>query len=104
MQNSYFSDAEFKEYPIKKFLKPYYLTSSFNTSNLQYMLLSQNQVIMNDAKLWGGPVNDSYIETRIDYTVQQSLPDDDGSKSAFIGVYIQMDDSYKIANRRVSTI
>jgi hypothetical protein len=54
---------------------------------------------MNDAKLWGHPINDSFIETRIDYTASSSIPDDDGSKSAFIGIYIQMDDSYKISIR-----
>jgi hypothetical protein len=92
VQNSYFKDEEFDGNPIKKFLKPYILTSSFNTSNYQYMLVSENNVTMHNNKFFGKPVQDSFIETRVDYTAVSSIPDDDGGKTAFIGIYLQMDD------------
>ena len=58
---------------------------------------------MHDAKFFGPPIHDTFIETRVDYAATSSIPDDDGSKTAFIGTYIQMDDQYKISTRRVAT-
>lgn len=67
------------------------------------MLVSENHVIMHNAKFFGSPINDTFIETRVDYSAISSIPDDDGSKTAFIGVYLQMDDQYKISTRKVVT-
>jgi hypothetical protein len=58
---------------------------------------------MHNAKFFGSPINDTFIETRVDYSAISSIPDDDGSKTAFIGVYLQMDDQYKISTRKVVT-
>ena len=46
---------------------------------------------------------DHFIETRIDYGISSSIPDDDGTRQAFIGVYLTMDDTYKLTIRRVTT-
>lgn len=63
------------------------------------MLLSQNGVIMNDNKLFGPPTLTSYIETRVDYSVESEIPDGEGSTNAYIGVYLQMDDTLKVTTR-----
>ena len=39
------------------------------------MLLSENKVTMNDAKLYGAPTERSFIETRVDYNVIQDMLD-----------------------------
>lgn len=54
---------------------------------------------MNDNAVYGGPKSGEFIETRIDYNVVQEMIDEAGSKNAYIGVYIQMDDSHKITIR-----
>ena len=59
---------------------------------------------MHDNFFLGKEKLDSFIETRIDYGLSQSLQDDDGMINPFIGVYIQMDDSYKITIRKVTTL
>jgi phosphate uptake regulator len=59
---------------------------------------------MHDNFFLGEEKLDSFIETRIDYGLSQSLQDDDGMINPFIGVYIQMDDSYKITIRKVTTL
>lgn len=56
MENSYFDDKDFSNNPIKKFLKPYYYTAKNNTGNYYYMLLSKNDVILNDHMLFGSPM------------------------------------------------
>jgi hypothetical protein len=61
-------------------------------------------VEMHDNFFLGNEKLDSFIETRIDYGLSQSLQDDDGMINPFIGVYIQMDDSYKITIRKVTTL
>jgi phosphate uptake regulator len=61
-------------------------------------------VEMHDNFFLGKEKLDSFIETRIDYGLSQSLQDDDGMINPFIGVYIQMDDSYKITIRKVTTL
>jgi phosphate uptake regulator len=61
-------------------------------------------VEMHDNFFLGEEKLDSFIETRIDYGLSQSLQDDDGMINPFIGVYIQMDDSYKITIRKVTTL
>ncbi len=43
------------------------------------MLLSENSVEMRDSAFLGKPRYDSYIETRIDYGIVSSIPDDDVS-------------------------
>ncbi len=75
IQNSYFEDSEFVHDPIKKYNKPYYLMSKFNSSVYYYMLLSENKITMNDAKLYGPPTKRSFIETRINYNVIQDMLD-----------------------------
>lgn len=52
------------------------------------MLLSQNEVVMNDAKLLGTPDISSYIETRVDYSTVSEIPDGTGSTNAYIAAYI----------------
>ena len=59
---------------------------------------------MHDNFLFGQAKYDNYIETRIDYGLAQSLQDEDGDLNPFIGVYIQMDESYKITIRKVTTL
>ena len=59
---------------------------------------------MHDNFFMGKAKYDSFIETKIDYGLAQSLQDEDGMISPFIGVYIQMDDSYKITIRKVTTL
>ena len=59
------------------------------------MLISQNIATLNDNPVFGAPVEKSYVETRIDYSVNQQIPDDIGGTNAFISVYIQMDDTHK---------
>jgi hypothetical protein len=66
IMNSYFKDDDFKD-PIKKYLKTYYLSSVELSSVYYYMLLSSNDVTMNDAALYGSPTKNKYIETRVDY-------------------------------------
>lgn len=68
------------------------------------MLLSENSVEMKDSALFGSPTKDNYIETRIDYAIVSSIPDDDGTNQAFIGVYLTMDDQYKSTIRKVTTV
>jgi len=52
LQNSNFKDDDFSDKPIKKYLKTYYLTSTFNTSTYIYMALSLNDVTMNNGILF----------------------------------------------------
>lgn len=40
LQNSFFKDDDFGQEPIKKFLKPYYLTSTENKSIYYYIQIS----------------------------------------------------------------
>jgi hypothetical protein len=47
---------------------------------------------MKDYAIYGTPKSDHYIETRMDYAIVSSIPDDDGTNQAFIGVYLTMDD------------
>ncbi len=46
---------------------------------------------------------DYYIETKVDYPVLQDLPSNEGNLNAFIGVYIQMDDTEKHTVRTAHT-
>ena len=46
MQNSYFNTSDFKN-PIKKYLKPYYVTSSFNYSHYYVMSVAFNEAYLN---------------------------------------------------------
>jgi len=68
------------------------------------MLLSQNSVEMKDYPIYRKATKDHYIETRIDYAIVSSIPDDDSTNQAFIGVYMTMDDQYKTTIRKVTTI
>jgi hypothetical protein len=67
------------------------------------MLLSSNKVTLNDAPLYGEPVEKEYIETRVDYSIVSEIPDGEGTTNAYIGVYINMDDSHKATVRQVQT-
>ncbi len=69
IENSYFDENDFSGEPIKRYMKPYYLTSLNDTSFYYYMLISKNDVTLNDNLLFGAPVSKSFIETRIDYKV-----------------------------------
>lgn len=80
-------DDDFHE-PIKKFLKPYYLTSASNHSIFYYMMVSKNDVELYDSKFLGDPTSAHYIETRIDYGVTQQMVDELGDPNSYIGVYI----------------
>ncbi len=66
-ENSFFDEKDFGPDPIKRYKKPYYLTSLNDTSFYYYMLISKNDVTMNDNLLYGDTVSKSFIETRIDY-------------------------------------
>ncbi|CDW83536.1 UNKNOWN [Stylonychia lemnae] len=103
-ENSYFDENDYGSESVKKFLKPYYLTSKNATSKYYYMLLSQNEIIKQDNLLLDEEVNDKFIETKIDYSVDQELEAIDAYNNAYIGVYIQMDDQVKTVNRKLMTI
>ena len=47
---------------------------------------------MNDAALYGQPIIDNSIETRIEYNVVMEIPDGEGTTNAYISTYIMMDD------------
>ena len=47
--------------------------------------------------------NNQYIESKIDYPVIQDLNSNEGNLNAFIGVYVQMDDTQKVTIRTVNT-
>ena len=47
---------------------------------------------------------ESYIETRADYSILEGMYDDLNAKNAYIGVYIQMDDTYKYTTRKVASL
>lgn len=66
LQDSYFKDDDFEQ-PLKRYLKPYYLTSAYNESIYYYMQISNNLAKHYDNKVYGGPVNDYFIESRVDY-------------------------------------
>lgn len=102
IQNSYLKDDDFQD-PIKKYLKPYFLTSASNHSIFYYMMVSKNDVELYDSKLLGSPVQMEYIETRVDYSVTQQMVDELGDPNSYIGVYIQMDDGLKNTSRKVAT-
>lgn len=44
MENSYFDEESFGQDYIKKFLKPYYLTSLYNQSVYYYMTVSETKI------------------------------------------------------------
>lgn len=69
VENTYFDENDFSANPIKRYKKPYYLTSLNDTSFYYYMLISKNDVVLNDNLLYGSTVHQSFIETRIDYHV-----------------------------------
>ncbi|CDW80648.1 UNKNOWN [Stylonychia lemnae] len=104
VENSYFDENDYGKESVKKFLKPYYLTSKNGTSKYYYMLLSQNEIIKQDNLLLDEVVNDKFIETKIDYSIDQELESIDAYNNAYIGVYIQMDDQVKTVNRKLMTI
>ncbi|CDW71381.1 UNKNOWN [Stylonychia lemnae] len=104
VRNSYFDENDYGDESVKKFLKPYYLTSKNGTSKYYYMLLSQNEIIKQDNLLLEQEVNDKFIETKIDYSIDQELESIDAYNNAYIGVYIQMDDQVKTVNRKLMTI
>jgi hypothetical protein len=58
---------------------------------------------MKDGAFGGKSKIDHFYETRLDYGISSSIPDDDGTTQAFIGVYVTMDDTYKLTVRRVTT-
>jgi hypothetical protein len=60
------------------------------------MQISENDVSHYDSMLFGWEKKDNYIETRVDYQIAQDLPSNEGNRNAFIGVYIQMDDTHKL--------
>lgn len=64
------------------------MTSLNDTSFYYYMLISKNDVTLNDNLLFGSTVTKSFIETRIDYKVSQELPAVDSYLNAFISIYI----------------
>jgi hypothetical protein len=70
IENSYFDTLEYSDNPIKKYLKPYYLTSRNNTSFYYYMLISQNEVTLSDTLLLGSKKEATFIETRVDYQIE----------------------------------
>ena len=104
MQDSYFKDDDFSGDPIKKYLKPYYFNAKANASMYYYMLVSQNQVILNDNALYGDPNYKSYIETRVEYSTLSEIPDGEGTTNAYVAAYIQMDDTVKVTQRNVYTV
>lgn len=67
IQNMEFDDSKFEPYPFKPYNKPYFITSQFNKSMTYYLLMCENQVFLWDSWFYGGPVEDSYLETKIDY-------------------------------------
>lgn len=89
---------------IKRFNKPYYLTTHFNTSVYYYMRVSENNARHNDALIYGQTSETKYIETRIDYNVIQDLPSNEGNHNSFVAVYIQMDDTSTNVQRNVYTL
>lgn len=104
IENTYFKDDDFSEDPIKPYNKPYYLTSSYNRSVYYYMQVSENAVELTDSWFYGTTSSTSYIETRLDYSVLQDLPSNEGNRNAFIAAYIQMDDSRKSTHRTVRSL
>lgn len=52
-ENSFFDEFHYDVDPIKKYLKPYYLTTKNNSSLQYYMLLSRNEVTLSDYLLYG---------------------------------------------------
>ncbi len=104
VQNSFFDDEDFNENPIKYYNKPYYMTSQYNRSVYYYMQISENEASHYDSMLFEWEEKkDYYVETKIDYPVVQDLPSNEGNRNAFIGVYIQMDETHKQTIRTVAT-
>eukprot|EP00347_Sterkiella_histriomuscorum_P008262 403345754 len=102
IQNSYFDQNDFSEDPIKKFLKPYFITSQFNTSQSYYFLLSKNEATLRDSWLLDDTQQKTYIETRVDYMNNQVLSAV-GQNNSFISLTIQMDDTVKTVSRTTMT-
>ncbi|CDW87692.1 UNKNOWN [Stylonychia lemnae] len=103
VENSYFDETDYSNNAVKKFLKPYYLTSKNNTSMYYYMLISQNEINKQDNLFLENSELDTFLETRIDYSVQQELEAVDAYNNAYIAIYIQMDDQVKTVNRKLMT-
>lgn len=60
------------------------------------MLLSQNQVELNDSPFSkNGKKLRDYVETRIEYDAIMDIPDGEGTTNAYISAYIMMDYSYQ---------
>ena len=53
-----------------------------------YMLLSKNKVEMNDNMIAGKTKFADFVETRIDYNVEQELESTDSYNNAYIAFYI----------------
>lgn len=65
------------------------------------MMLSQNKVEINNAKILGSSTKTSYIETRMDYTQMMETQTQDGSINAYVSLYIMMDDEYRMTTLQV---
>ena len=59
------------------------------------MVLSRNKIIMNDAALYGSPITNYSIETRVEYSVLMEIPDLESSDNAYLTAFINMDDSHR---------
>jgi hypothetical protein len=66
------------------------------------MMLSQNDVFLNDNKLFGPEIYHTYIETRMDYNEVRNHHDYTGSPNAYLSIFINMDNSYTETIRTVS--
>jgi hypothetical protein len=53
--NSYFDINDFSDNPIKKYLKPYYVTSSSNQAHYYYLALSLNTASVNNNFFYSSP-------------------------------------------------
>ena len=66
------------------------------------MVLSKNEVILNDAMLYGDPKTITYIDTHLDYSISMNVRDGE-SINAFVSIYLLMDDTIKYTERNVAT-
>lgn len=69
IENSYFDISDFSENPVKKYLEPYYVVSSYNQSHYYMVSLSLNQILLDDNYAYSsGLKNLTSVNTHIDYS------------------------------------
>ncbi len=64
------------------------MTSKNDTSFYYYMLLSQNEVTLDDSMVFGNTKKKNFLETRVDYTISQELASTDPYNNAYIAIYL----------------